>query len=195
LPIEIESLVNQFSRLPGVGEKTALRQSLVLCNWKRDDLYIFSEALRSLTELKKCTRCGFFSNDIYCEICLSEGRGNSSVLCIVESVSDCLAIERSGHFLGKYHILGGVLNPLMDIGPEELGINYLLERISKEKITEVILAVNPSVEGDATCSYIRDLLPEEVRAERIGFGIPMGGNLEFLDSLTISKALENKKKI
>jgi recombination protein RecR len=112
----------------------------------------------------------------------------------VENVSDLMAIERSGQFKGLYHILGGVLNPLLGVGPEQLRLDELEEKIKRREIAEIILAVNPSVEGDATCAYIRSLIDESVKVERIGFGVPIGGSLEYLDSMTISKALENRKK-
>ena len=116
-------------------------------------------------------------------------------MCIVESVTDLMAIEKSERYQGVYHILGGVLNPLLGIGPAELKIDKIKARIIESNIKNVILAVNPSVEGDATSSYLREILPEDVQVDRIGFGIPMGGSLEYLDSMTIVKALENRKKM
>jgi len=105
-----------------------------------------------------------------------------------------MAIEKSGHFKGVYHILGGVLNPLLGIGPDELKMDELRANIIKKQITDVILAVNPSVEGDATCSYLKSILPQDINVERIGFGVPIGGSLEYLDPMTITKALENRKR-
>lgn len=195
LPEKLLNSVRQFSRLPGVGEKTALRQSLIMTNWNKEDLVAFSESIKALAELNHCEKCGMFCDDKFCKICLDRVRSESRVLCIVESVTDCLAIERSGHFRGKFHILFGVLSPLLGIGPDELKLEKLEERVQREGIEEVILAVNPSVEGDATCSYIKQILPESIRVERIGFGIPMGGSLEFVDSLTITKALENRRHL
>lgn len=195
LPEKLLNSVRQFSRLPGVGEKTALRQSLIMTKWNKEDLVAFSESIRALAELNHCEKCGMFCDEKFCKICTDRVRSSSSTLCIVESVTDCLAIERSGHFRGKFHILFGVLNPLLGIGPDELKLEKLEERVRLEGIDEVILAVNPSVEGDATCSYIKQILPESTRVERIGFGIPMGGSLEFVDSLTITKALENRRHL
>ena len=126
---------------------------------------------------------------------MDHNRGHAKTLCVVESVTDYLAIERSGNFKGKFHILFGVLNPLMGIGPDELKLDYLFSRIEDEEVEEIILAVNPSVEGDATCAYVKQMLPETVRVDRIGFGIPMGGSLEYVDSLTITKALENRRHL
>lgn len=195
LPEKLLKVVKQFSRLPGVGEKTALRQSLIMTKWNKADLVEFANALKGLAELNHCEKCGMFCDERLCKICMDSVRSHSKTLCVVESVTDCLAIERSGHFKGKFHILFGVLNPLLGIGPDELKLDYLVERIKNESVDEVILAVNPSVEGDATCAYIKQSLPNEVRVDRIGFGIPMGGSLEFVDSLTITKALENRRHL
>lgn len=195
LPEKLLKVVRQFSRLPGVGEKTALRQSLIMTKWNKEDLVHFADAVKALAELNHCEKCGMFCDDKLCKICTDYGRSHSKTLCVVESVTDCLAIERSGNFKGKFHILFGVLNPLLGIGPDELKLDYLISRIENEEIEEVILAVNPSVEGDATCAYLKQMLPDSVRVDRIGFGIPMGGSLEFVDSLTITKALENRRHL
>jgi recombination protein RecR len=195
LPEKLQKMVKQFSRLPGVGEKTALRQALIMTKWKKEELVSFADAIAKLAELNHCRKCGMFCDEEVCKICSDAGRFQSKTLCVVESVTDCLAIERSGHFRGKFHILFGVLNPLLGVGPEELKLDRLLERVESEGIEEIILAVNPSVEGDATCAYIKQLLPSGVNIDRIGFGIPMGGSLEFVDSLTITKALENRRHL
>jgi recombination protein RecR len=195
LPEKLLKAVKQFSRLPGVGEKTALRQSLIMTKWSKEDLIAFSESIKSLSELNHCKKCGMFCDDQLCKICLDHNRFHSKTICVVESVTDCLAIERSGHFRGKFHILFGVLNPLLGIGPDELKLDNLIQRVSEEEVEELILAVNPSVEGDATCAYIKQMLPANIKIDRIGFGIPMGGSLEFVDSLTITKALENRRHL
>ncbi|MBY0413045.1 MAG: recombination mediator RecR [Bdellovibrionales bacterium] len=195
LPEKLLKTVKQFSRLPGVGEKTALRQSLIMTKWNKEDLVAFAEAIKGLAELNHCDKCGMFCDDTLCKICTDYSRSSSKTLCVVESVTDCLAIERSGNFRGKFHILFGVLSPLMGIGPDELKLDNLSYRVKEEGIEEVILAVNPSVEGDATCAYIKQILPQTVNVDRIGFGIPMGGSLEYVDSLTITKALENRRHL
>lgn len=195
LPERLLKTVKQFSRLPGVGEKTALRQSLIMTRWNKEDLMAFAESIKGLADLNHCEKCGMFSDGKLCKICADYSRSSSRTICVVESVTDYLAIERSGNFKGKYHILFGVLNPLMGIGPDELKLDNLLDRVREEEVEEVILAVNPSVEGDATCSYIKQMLPSTVNVDRIGFGIPMGGSLEFVDSLTITKALENRRHL
>lgn len=192
-PILIEA-ISQFGKLPGIGEKTATRQTLFLSNWERDDLLKFGESIKSLAALKHCEDCGLFSEENLCAVCLSEERKVSGTICVVESITDAMAIERTGHHKGLLHVLGGVLNPLMGVGPEQLSVKKLLERIETYNIEEVILAINPSMEGDATCSYLKMSFPSHLAVERIGFGIPIGGSLEYLDSLTIGMALTNKKR-
>jgi recombination protein RecR len=145
--------------------------------------------------MEKCDKCGLYLDGDECMICSSEKRQSSSTICVVEGMTDCMAIEASEQYFGLYHILGGVLNPLLGIGPDELGLDRLTDRVKQESIKNVILAVTPSVEGDATCAYIKSELSNDVKVERIGFGIPMGGSFEYLDSLTIMKALENRKRM
>ena len=193
LPEIIQNATKSFSKLSGVGEKTALRQVFQMTRWSRDNLSEMSKNIEALLELKYCNDCGFFAEEDFCHICLDEIRKSSGQICIVEKITDCLAIENSSAFNGVYYILGGVLNPLLGVGPKELGLDDLKEKILKQNIEEVIIAINPSVEGDATSSYIHGMLPENVKVDRIGFGIPIGGSLEYLDSVTISKALENKR--
>jgi len=194
LPEVIKNAVEALTRLPGVGEKTAFRMVMNMTNWKATELTTVSSALSSLQYLKICQQCGMFADENLCSICSSEGRQSIKCICIVENASDLMAIEKSGHFKGVYHILGGVLNPLLGVGPDELKMDELREKIIKREIQDVILAVNPSVEGDATCSYLKSILPTTVMVDRIGFGIPIGGSLEYLDPMTITKALENRKR-
>lgn len=195
-PEAIENLVSSFSRLPGVGEKTAIRQALNIMSWDKEYVFEFSSALKELANIQFCEECGLFSDDKVCEICNSEKRKNQQVICVVEGITDLMAIEKSNQFQGMYHILGGVLNPLMGVGPDKLRIEKLKERVYQNNVKTLIMAINPSVEGDATCSYIRqELSDDSISIERIGFGMPMGGSLEYLDPLTISKALENRKSI
>ncbi len=195
LPESIINCVNSFKKLPGVGEKTAIRQVLSLSSWEGKELLSFAKSLQNLAEIKKCSICGMFSDEVLCKICSDKERFSSTSICVVENINDCIAIEKSGNFRGKFHVLGGVLNPLLGIGPDNLGLDQLKSRIVGEKISELILAINPTVEGDATCSYIKQFLPESVEIERIGFGMPIGGSLEYLDAMTITKAIENRKKM
>ncbi|MEE3078972.1 MAG: recombination mediator RecR [Bdellovibrionota bacterium] len=195
LPEKILNASEMFSKVPGIGEKSALRNVINMTKWNKDDLLAFSDAIREMASIKNCAECGAFSDDELCSICTDVHRDGSGQICVVETITDCLAIERSGEYRGLYHILGGVLNPLMGVGPESLRLDKLARRIDEKSITNVILAISPSVEGDVTCNYINELLSDDIEVTRIGFGIPMGGNLEYLDSMTISKALENKKRM
>ena len=193
LPEVIQEAARSFSRLNGVGEKTALRQVFQMTKWTKENLLDMSRNIQALIDLKYCEDCGFFSDEKICHICSDQSRVSSGQICVVEKITDCLAIENSSAFTGTYYILGGVLNPLMGVGPKELKLDRLKEIIISRNIQEIIIAINPSVEGDATSSYIYGMLPESIKVDRIGFGIPIGGSLEYLDSVTISKALENKK--
>lgn len=194
LPEVIKNAVEALTRLPSVGEKSAFRMVMNMTNWKASELEVVSGAIKSLQRLKICTSCGMFADEDLCSICQDPIRSSSDIMCIVENASDLMAIEKSAHFSGVYHILGGVLNPLLGVGPDELKLDDLKNKILNKNISEIILAVNPSVEGDATCSYLKSILPESIRVERIGFGVPIGGSLEYLDPMTITKALENRKR-
>ena len=195
LPQKIQNIVSNLSRFPGVGEKTALRQSLVLTKWSPLELTEFSRAITELASLGRCVKCGLFCDEEICHICANPRRLENKTLCVVENITDCLAIEKSEQYQGHFHILGGVLNPLLGVGPDELELENLFSRVKNKGYQNIILAINPSVEGDATCSYIKQQLSDEVDVDRIGFGIPMGGSLEYVDALTITKALENRKKM
>ena len=194
LPDVIKNAVEALTRLPGVGEKTAFRMVMSMTNWKPAELESVGEAVTNLQKLNLCEECGMFADEKFCSICADEVRHSARSLCVVENASDLMAIEKSGHFRGTYHILGGVLNPLLGVGPDELHMDDLKERIVRNEIEDVILAINPSVEGDATCAYFKSLLPDSIKVERIGFGVPIGGSLEYLDPMTITKALENRKR-
>jgi recombination protein RecR len=194
LPEVIKNAVEALTRLPGVGEKTAFRMVMSMTNWKDSELLSVGSALASLQHLKLCRECGMFADEDLCSICFDELRQSSHTLCIVENASDLMAIEKSGHYKGLYHILGGVLNPLLGVGPDELKLDDLKLKVVRKNIGEIILALNPSVEGDATCSYLKSIFPTSTNVERIGFGVPIGGSLEYLDPMTITKALENKKR-
>jgi recombination protein RecR len=194
LPDLIKNAVHALTRLPGVGEKTALRMVMNMTKWRDIELEMVGNAIADLKNLQHCEDCGMYCENTLCSICEDSSRQEAKTLCIVENISDLMAIEKSGNFRGTYHVLGGVLNPLLGVGPDELKLDELKSKIIERDIQEVILAINPSVEGDATCSYFKLYLPEEIRIERIGFGVPIGGSLEYLDPMTISKALENRKR-
>ncbi len=193
LPEAVKSAVAVLGRLPGVGEKSALRMVTAMTRWRREDLEKFAQSAGGLAALHDCVSCGMWADEEKCKICTDERRAENGVLCVVEQVSDLLAVEKSGTYKGRFLVLGGVLNPLLGVGPDQLRLARLQELVRESSVSTVILALNPSVEGDATCAYIKHVLPESVAVERIGFGMPIGGSLEYLDPMTIGKALENRK--
>ncbi|MES2528417.1 MAG: recombination mediator RecR [Bdellovibrionota bacterium] len=194
LPEVIKDAVEALTRLPGVGEKTAFRMVMNMTHWKPAELESVGDAVTNLQNLSLCKECGMFAEEDTCSVCADQSRRSTRIICVVENAGDLMAIEKSGNFKGTYHILGGVLNPLLGIGPDELHMDDLKDRVMENEVEAVILAINPSVEGDATCAYFKSLLPATINVERIGFGVPIGGSLEYLDPMTITKALENRKR-
>lgn len=198
LPAPIQDLIDAFSRLPGVGPKTASRLTFYLLRAPENlsaDLADALNVLKSGTGL--CQRCFNITETerLECEICTDQER-DQSVLCIVEEPLDVLAIERTDGFHGRYHVLQGALSPIEGIGPEDLKIRELLGRLQTEDIREVILATNPSMEGDATAMYLRgQLMPLNIRITRLARGLPMGGDLEYADQNTILRALAGRQEM
>jgi recombination protein RecR len=192
LPEKLTTAIEAIAKMPGIGKKSAGRIALTLAKWNNSSIEDIANGIMQIKDINKCVSCGMYSDDRQCSICLNVSR-NNQLLCVVEGVNDLIAIESSGQFRGTFLILGGVLNPLLGLGPDSLNIDMLLNKIKLNNIEEIILALNPSVEGDATCSYLKQLIPAHVKINRIGFGIPIGGNLEYLDPQTISKAFENKR--
>jgi recombination protein RecR len=194
-PPSLERLVTNLSRLPGVGQKTAARLALYLFRAPKE----FTESLAaSIVEVKQdisfCTRCFNLTEVEPCHICRDANR-DAGVLCVVEEVGDLLALEKAGAFRGRYHVLQGVLAPLDGIGPDNLRIKELLERLREEPISEVILAINPSAEGEATSTYVAGLVSKHgVGVSQIAQGIPMGGDLKYTDAVTLKRAMEGRRK-
>ena len=193
-PLEI--LVKALKRLPGVGEKTATRFAFYMLNAKKEEIGELIRAIRDVKEkLSLCSRCFHLTDVDPCPIC-SDSKRDASRLCVVETPLDLMAIEKAGHFKGLYHVLHGLLSPLDAIGPDDIRFSELLERVQKDKIAEVILALNPTVEGESTAGYIRDRLKDSgTIVSRIAYGIPVGGSLEYADPLTLSRALDNRKEL
>lgn len=185
-----------LKRLPGVGEKTATRFAFYMLNAKKEEIGELIRAIRDVKEkLRLCSRCFHLTEVDPCPIC-SDSRRDASRLCVVETPLDLMAIEKAGHFKGFYHVLHGLLSPLDAIGPDDIRFSELLERVQKDKIAEVILALNPTVEGESTAGYIRDRLKGSgTIVSRIAYGIPVGGSLEYADPLTLSRALDNRKEL
>lgn len=182
----LEKLIKQLSRLPGIGQKSATRVALYILN-NKDDLAenLASSLIEVKEKIKFCPICFNFTDNEPCSICRDSNRANG-VICIVEGPGDQLAIEESGTFKGRYHVLHGVLSPLDGIGPENLKIGELLVRLENEEIDEVVLATNPTTQGEATASYLADLLScKDIRITRIALGVPMGGDLKYMDTMTL----------
>ena len=193
---EIDHLVRLVSKLPGLGLRSARRIVLHLLNNKEKEMFVLSNEIRDVAErVKFCAICGNMDTSEECYICKDEKREETTI-CVVESVGDLWAIERSGVFSGKYHVLGGVLSALDNIGPDDLRINSLIERAKSEKIKEVILANSATVDGQTTAHYIADQLgSSDVILSRLAQGLPMGGELDFLDDGTITQALKARSQV
>jgi len=185
--------IDELSKLPGIGRKTAQRLALHLLKKNDDDVRNLLKAIQDLkSKLRFCERCFNLSEDILCNICKNHKR-ESSLLCVVEEASDVIAIEKTNEYNGIYHVLGGVLSPLSGVNPDSLKIKELVKRFNKEEINEVILALNPDTEGETTSLYLAKLLkPLNIKISRIARGLPIGGDLEFADDATIGRALLNR---
>ncbi len=197
-PRSLERLIKEFSRLPGIGQKSATRVALYVLRSNRE----LAEGLAgSLIEVKEkirfCSICFTLTDDDPCSICCNENRSNGTI-CVVEGPGEQLALEESGSFKGRYHVLHGVLSPLDGIGPEDLKIGELLNRLDGEGIREVILATNPTTEGEATASFLVKLLSEKkkgLKITRIALGVPMGGDLKYMDRMTLEHALSSRTPV
>jgi recombination protein RecR len=193
----IDRLADELARLPGIGRKTALRLTYHLLKASHEEAARLAEAIVAVSErVGACPRCGNYTEHVTCAICDSPRR-DVSIICVVEEASDIGAIERTGEYRGLYHVLGGRLSPLDGIGPAELNIPPLLERLNDGgPVREVVLATNPSVEGEATALYLHKLLsPLGLRVTRIARGLPIGGDLEYADGVTIAEALHGRREL
>ncbi len=192
----IERLVAGLRRLPGIGEKSATRLAFHLLSAPEAHVRELAEAmLRLKKEIVLCGECFDLTESSPCPICRDERR-DAGLLCVVEEPADLAAIERTGRFPGRYHVLGGTLAPIEGIGPEDLRISELVGRVQRGSVREVVLATNPTAEGDATAHYLADRLRgSEVRLTRIACGMPLGGDLEYADHVTVARSLENRREI
>ena len=192
----IDRLIEALTRLPGIGRKTAARLAFHILRSSLSEAQALARAILDVKEkIRLCSVCFNLTDEDPCRICQDEHR-NKEILCVVEGPNDLIAIENTGAFNGRYHVLHGTLSPLEGIGPEDIKARELLERLQQEKIAEVILATNPTVEGGATALYLTDQIrPFGVKVTRIAYGIPMGGEIEYSDGMTLSKALEGRREI
>ncbi len=192
-PNKFENLILAFQNLPGVGRKTAERYAFETLNWEQEKREEFVNALQVLIEgVDTCKVCGNLSDGDICSICSDQNR-NHTLLCVVQSPKDILAIESIQEYKGVYHVLNGVINTSRGILPEDINIDSLVDRIHKDEIKEVILALDPTVEGETTSLYIEKLIGKDVLVTRLAYGIPMGGHLDYTDSLTLLKAFQGRK--
>ena len=192
----IDELAAELAKLPGIGRKTALRLTYHLLKQNPEQSRRLAHALDTLSSrVRRCTRCFNLTEDDPCAIC-RDPRREAAVICVVEEASDVGAIERAGEFRGQYHVLGGRLSPLDGVGPEDLTITQLVHRAAAGGVREVILATNPSMEGEATALYVqRQLAPQGVSVTRIARGLPVGGDLEYADGVTIAQALTARREM
>lgn len=192
----IEKLITELMKLPGIGRKTAQRLAFFILAMPSEEAKGISKAINEVKEKARfCSKCFNITDTDLCSICSSNSRDGTK-LCVVEEPSNILVIERSGSFKGLYHVLLGALSPIDNMTPEKLKIKELVERIEKDGIKEIILATNPNTKGEMTAQYIRELLkPFDIKVTRIAYGLPMGGDIEFADEVTLSKALEGRREM
>ena len=190
----LNDLINSLTILPGVGKKSAQRMALYLLDKNKDGASLLSKTLQDAVEtIGRCKRCRMLTSNEYYKVCSDTSRDNQSI-CVIENPSDMLAIESTGGFRGKYFVLLGRLSPIDGVGPEDLGIDQLLNLISKEDVKEIILATSSTVEGDATAIFIKDHI-KDIKVSRISYGIPIGGELEYVDGNTIARAIQGRTEI
>jgi len=192
----IDQLIEALTKLPGIGRKTAARLAFHIL---RSSLYEAQALARAILDVKEkihlCSICFNLTDEDPCRICQDEHR-SKEILCVVEGPNDLIAIENTGTFNGRYHVLHGTLSPLEGVGPGDIKVKELMDKLQREQITEVILAINPTVEGGATALYLADLVrPIGIKVTRIAYGIPMGGEIEYSDGMTLSKALEGRREV
>lgn len=192
----INRLIDEFSKLPGIGKKTAQRLAFHVINMNANDVESLSKAIiDAKKDIVYCDICCNISDSNPCSMCSNKNR-DSSLICVVEDPRDVLAMERSREFKGQYHVLHGVISPMDGIGPDMIKIKELIKRLSNQDVKEIIMATNPTIEGEATAMYIARLLkPMGIKVTRIAHGLPVGGDLEYADEVTISKALEGRREI
>ncbi|AKG03287.1 recombination protein RecR [Salimicrobium jeotgali] len=195
-PEPISKLIDSFTKLPGIGPKTAVRLAFYVLEMEEDDVLEFGKALvNAKRELTHCTNCGHITDQDPCSICQDESR-DSTLICVVQDPKDVIAMEKMKEFSGKYHVLHGAISPMDGIGPEDINVESLIKRLKDEGVEELIIATNPNVEGEATAMYISRLVkPAGIRTTRIAHGLPVGGDLEYADEVTLSKAMEGRREL
>ena len=194
--LPLEKLIEQFSKLPGIGHKTAVRLAFALLDFSDEDAFAFADAVRGAKEqVKSCRICQNISDGELCPICADVDR-DRSVICVVEDAKAIMSLERVREYNGVYHVLHGAISPLNGIGPDKLKIPELLARLNSDEVKEIIIATNPTVEGEATAMYLTKLIkPLGINVSRLAYGIPVGGELEYADEVTLMRALEGRRSM
>ena len=191
----LSKLIGHFEKFPGIGPRTAQRLALFILKQPESTIRDFSKALlEAHSNVGRCKKCFNLTSEEECEICRNNER-DQKIICVVAETKDLIALERAREFKGLYHVIGGLISPMDSIGPELLEIRSLVERVSKSEIDEIILALTPSVEGDTTSLYIGKLLTPFTKVTRIAYGLPMGSELEYVDEVTLARALEGRTKL
>jgi recombination protein RecR len=192
----LAKLIEEFQKFPGVGPKSAQRMAFYVLSMSHESVRDFAHAVTDAKErVKNCSRCFHLSSEDPCELCMNTRRDRHT-MCVVAESRDLIALERTREYKGSYHVLTGLISPLEGKGPEQLSIRELMNRVSEDEVKEVILAINPTIEGDATVLYLNRLLkPLDCRVTRIAFGLPVGADLEYADDVTLSKALEGRREV
>jgi recombination protein RecR len=191
----VENLVSQLTRLPGVGTRTAQRLAFHLLRVPKDEAGALAQAIAEVKErVRFCAECGNLTEEDVCAIC-ADARRDRAVVCVVEQPADLISVERTHEFRGLYHVLGGALSPIDGVEPEHLRIGELLQRVERNGIEEVVLATNPNMTGEATAAYLADRLRGRVRVTRLASGLPVGGDLEYADEVTLGRALAGRREM
>ena len=195
-PESLKNLIESFKLLPGIGEKTAERLAFFLINEDEEKTNFFSDSIKQAKEkIKRCEICNGITDKDICDICNNDLR-NKKILCVVEDPKSIFLFEKIGTFNGKYHVLEGLISPLDGIDPDDIGLEKLVKRIQKEKFDEIIIAVKPSIEGETTALYIKKIIEGmKIKVTRIASGIPIGTDIEYIDSMTLERALNDRKEI
>lgn len=195
-PQDLEKLISYYKKLPGIGERSAERLAIATLEFTEEEIEEFSDTLKNAKKnLRRCNICGHLTDDEICSICKDNTR-EKNIICVIEDYKSVFSFEKSGKFNGTYHVLNGLISPIDDIGPEEINLASLINRVEKLENPELILALKPTVEGEATTLYIKKILEgKKVTISRLSYGIPIGAEIDYLDNITIEKALEDRKKI
>ena len=196
-PKSLENLIESFKTLPGIGAKTAERLAFALLELDEEQINVFSDSMiEAKNKIHRCSKCNMMTDEELCFVCNDMGRKDSKVLCVVEDPKNVFLFEKLDMFRGKYHVLEGLISPLDGINPEDIGLDKLLDRIKEDKFEEIIFAFKPSIEGETTALYIKKILEGlDIKITKLASGVPIGADMEYVDSLTLERALSDRKVI